>query len=55
VGSRFTLDRSCSFRLRECGHCTDVNAMLAFLPIVLVLLVPICLTIFSLRDRKRAS
>jgi hypothetical protein len=33
----------------------DVNAMLAFLPIVLVLLVPICLTIFSLRDRKRAS
>lgn len=30
----------------------DVNAMLAFLPIMLVLLVPISLTIFSLRDRE---
>jgi hypothetical protein len=34
---------------------TDVNASLAFLPIVLVLLVPISLIIFSLRDRKKAS
>jgi len=34
---------------------TDVNASLAFLPVALVLLVPISLVIFSLRDRKKAS
>jgi hypothetical protein len=34
---------------------TDVNAILVFLPIVLVLLVPICLIIFSLRDREKSA
>jgi hypothetical protein len=34
---------------------TNADAMLAFLPIPLVLLVPICLTVFSLRDRKKPN
>jgi hypothetical protein len=33
----------------------DANSMLLFLPTLLVLLVPICLVIFSLRDREKAS
>jgi hypothetical protein len=32
----------------------DANAMLIFLPTLLVLLVPVCLVIFSLRDRKKS-
>ena len=34
---------------------TDVDALLVFLPVPLVLLAPICLIVFSLRDRKKPN
>jgi len=46
VGARCALDWACSFQ-GFVSVATDVNAMLAFLAIVLLLLVPICLIIFK--------
>ena len=46
MGARSALDWACSFQ-GFVSVATDVNAMLAFLAIVLLLLVPICLIIFK--------
>lgn len=34
---------------------TNVDELLVFLPIPLVLLVPVCLIVFSLRERKKLN